>query len=56
MLTFINSLCDKYDLPKFQNAGDNFIMVMQAAEPTHEEKLQALRDYEAWILHLYADD
>ena len=54
--TYLEGLCKEYDLPVFESPRDNLIMIMESAEPTRDEKLQALEAYEAWILYIYGEN
>ena len=50
---YLETICKEYDLPVSQNPRDNFLMIVQAAEPTKEEKWFALEIYEQWLLKFY---
>ena len=52
----LEAICKKYELPVFESARDNFIMILEAAEPTREEKWHALDIYDDWLLALYKED
>ncbi len=49
----LEEICKEYDLPVFESPRDNFIMIIEAAEPTKEEKWEALEIYDNWLLGLY---
>ena len=49
----IEALCKKYGLPVFESPRDNFMMIIQSAEPTKEEKYEALEYYDKWLLRLF---
>ena len=45
----IEALCKKYDLPIFPNIRDNVMTILESAEPSGEEKLQAFDLYDEWL-------
>lgn len=52
----LEAICKEYDLPVFENPKDNLLMIFEAAEPTKEEKWEALDIYEEWLLYLHRED
>lgn len=50
---YLEKLCREYDLPVFENPKDNFLMILESAEPTKEEKRRALDEYEKWLLAIH---
>lgn len=50
------TICKKYDLPIFENPKDSFLMIIESAEPTKEEKNKALDIYDEWLLSLYKEN
>lgn len=53
MTKTLETICKKYGLSVFESPRDNFLTIIQAAEPTKEEKWYALEIYEQWLLALY---
>lgn len=49
----LETLCKKYDLSVFESPRDNFIQIIESAEPTKEEKWWALEVYEQWLIGLF---
>ena len=45
----IKEICKKYDLPIFPNIRDNVMSIIESAEPTKEEKLEAFDLYDEWL-------
>lgn len=45
----IEAICKKYDLPIFPNIRDNVMTIIESAEPTKEEKLEAFDLYDEWL-------
>lgn len=44
--TYLEELCNKYGITKFENPRDNFIMLIQSNKPTKEELWLALEIYD----------
>ena len=53
--TYLEELCDKYSITKFESPRDNFLVIIQSNKPTKEELWFALEIYEQWLIDLYAD-
>lgn len=51
----LEELCKDYDLPVFESPRDNFLMILESAEPTKQEKWEALNCYETWLLEISKD-
>lgn len=52
----IEALCKEYDLPIFPNIRDNVMTIIESAEPTKEEKLEAFDLYDEWHYLFYMDE
>lgn len=52
---YLEELCNKYDIAKFENPRDNFLMLIQSNKPTKEELWLALEIYDEWLIALYED-
>lgn len=44
----IQAICKKYDLPIFPNIRDNVMRIIESAEPSRAEKLEAFDLYDEW--------
>lgn len=51
----LEELCKEYDLPVFESPRDNFLMILESAEPTKQEKWEALDCYDSWLLEISKD-
>lgn len=46
----IHEICQKYELPVFENPRDNVMVILAAAEPTGADKLEAFDLYDEYML------
>ena len=49
----IEEKCKKYDLPVFENPRDNMMILLEAAEPSNEDKLEVLDLYDEFLIEQY---
>ena len=54
-IQYLEELCKKYDLPTFENPRDNLMTIIESAEPTSEEKLEAFDLYDVWLIENNCD-
>lgn len=52
----IEEICKKYDLPIFPNIRDNVMIILESAEPTKEEKLEAFDLYDEWLYESFKNE
>ena len=52
----IECICKKYDLPVFQNIRDNVMSIIESAEPSGNEKLEAFDIYDAWLYEAFKNE
>ncbi len=52
----IEAICKKYDLPVFENPSDNVFTIIQSAEPSQEEKLDAWENYHQWLYESFGKE
>lgn len=52
---YLEELCNKYGITKFESPRDNFLMLIQSNKPTKEELWLALEIYDEWLIALYED-
>jgi len=45
----IEAICNKYDLSVFPNVADNVFHIIESAEPSDEDKLDAWDNYHQWL-------
>lgn len=46
----IEAICQKYDLPTFENPRDNVMVIIASAEASGEDKLEAFDLYDEYLI------